>query len=92
MPALTPAQTRSVREAFTLFDSDGDGAIDASELKVAMRALGFAPQEEGEIDAEIARMMADLDGGGKGSINFDEFLEAVTTKAAASGASDFCTW
>ena len=51
--------------------------------------LGFAPQEEGEIDAEIARMMADLDGGGKGSINFDEFLEAVTTKAAASGASVF---
>ena len=89
MPALTAAQTRSVREAFTLFDSDGDGAIDASELKVAMRALGFASQEEGEIDAEIARMMADLDGGGKGSINFDEFLEAVTTKAAASGASVF---
>ena len=89
MPALTAGQTRSVREAFTLFDSDGDGAIDALELKVAMRALGFAPQEEGEIDEEIARMMADLDGNGKGSINFDEFLEAVTTMAAACRASVF---
>ena len=65
------------------------GKIDYHELKVAMRALGFATQEEGEIDEEIARMMADLDGDGKGSINFDEFLEAVTTKAAASGASVF---
>ena len=87
MPALTAGQTRQVREAFTLFDTDGDGTIDATELKVAMRALGFAPQEDGEIEDEIARMMADIDGDGSGTIDFDEFLEAVTAKAAAGGGA-----
>ena len=87
VPALTAGQTRQVREAFTLFDTDGDGTIDATELKVAMRALGFAPQEDGEIEDEIARMMADIDGDGSGTIDFDEFLEAVTAKAAAGGGA-----
>ena len=87
VPALTAGQTRQVREAFALFDTDGDGTIDATELKVAMRALGFAPQEDGEIEDEIARMMADIDGDGSGTIDFDEFLEAVTAKAAAGGGA-----
>jgi centrin-1 len=87
VPTLTAAQTRTVREAFTLFDTDGDGTIDATELKVAMRALGFAPQADGEIEDEIARMMADIDGDGSGTIDFDEFLEAVTAKAAAGGGA-----
>ena len=29
-----------------LFDTDGSGTIDAKELKVAMRALGFEPKKE----------------------------------------------
>ena len=40
---LTEDQRQEIREAFDLFDSDGSGAIDAKELKVAMRALGFEP-------------------------------------------------
>ena len=35
-----------IREAFYLFDTNGSGAIDAKELKVAMRALGFEPKKE----------------------------------------------
>jgi hypothetical protein len=31
-----------LQEAFNLFDSDSSGTIDNRELKVAMRALGFA--------------------------------------------------
>ena len=41
---LTEEQKQEIREAFDLFDTDGSGTIDAKELKVAMRALGFAPQ------------------------------------------------
>ena len=33
-------------QAFDLFDTDGSGEIDAKELKVAMRALGFEPKKE----------------------------------------------
>ena len=35
-------EDRELQEAFNLFDSDSSGTIDSRELKVAMRALGFA--------------------------------------------------
>lgn len=41
-PELTNEQKQEIREAFDLFDTDGSGTIDAKELKVAMRALGYA--------------------------------------------------
>ena len=43
---LTEEQKQEIREAFDLFDTDGSGTIDAKELKVAMRALGFEPKKE----------------------------------------------
>merc|ERR1711861_57607 len=50
---LTEEQKQEIREAFDLFDTDGSGAIDAKELKVAMRALGFEPKKE-----EVMMMMS----------------------------------
>ena len=41
------------------------GYIDAKELKVAMRALGFEPKKE-----EIKKMIADVDREGRGVIEF----------------------
>ena len=55
-PELTEEQKQEIREAFDLFDPDGSGTIDAKELKVAMRALGFEPKKE-----EIKKMIADID-------------------------------
>merc|ERR1712048_1145872 len=49
---LTDEQKQEIREAFDLFDTDGSGTIDAKELRVAMRALGFEPKKE-----EIKKMM-----------------------------------
>ena len=51
------------------------GAIDAKELKVAMRALGFEPKKE-----EIRKMISDIDQDGSGTIEFPEFLEMMTAK------------
>ena len=48
------------------------GTIDAKELKVAMRALGFEPKKE-----EIKKMIADIDKDGSGTIDFDEFAAIV---------------
>jgi Ca2+-binding EF-hand superfamily protein len=72
---LTEEQKQEVREAFDLFDTDGSGSIDAKELKVAMRALGFEPKKE-----EIKKMIADIDTDGSGTIDFNEFLELMTAK------------
>jgi hypothetical protein len=56
-------------------NADGSGTIDAKELKVAMRALGFEPKK-----AEIEKMIADIDTDGNGTIDFSEFLEMMTAK------------
>ena len=51
------------------------GTIDAKELKVAMRALGFEPKKE-----EIKKMISDIDKDGSGTIDFQEFLDMMTSK------------
>ena len=58
-----------------MFDTDGSGAIDAKELKVSMRALGFEPKKE-----EIAKMMHEVDKDGSGTITFEDFLKLMTAK------------
>lgn len=65
------------REAFDLFDIEGTGTIDAKELKVAMRALGFEPKKE-----EIKQIIADADKEGDGNIEFEDFLNLMTAKYA----------
>eukprot|EP01147_Barroeca_monosierra_P010650 gene10650-2764_t len=74
-PDLTEEQKLEIREAFELFDTDGSGSIDAKELKVAMRALGFEPKKE-----EIKKMIADVDRDGTGTIDYNEFLQLMTQK------------
>jgi hypothetical protein len=51
------------------------GTIDAKELKVAMRALGFEPKKE-----EVKKMISDIDKDGSGTIDFAEFLGMMTAK------------
>eukprot|EP01016_Furgasonia_blochmanni_P008111 TRINITY_DN13256_c0_g1_i3.p2 TRINITY_DN13256_c0_g1~~TRINITY_DN13256_c0_g1_i3.p2 ORF type:complete len:167 (-),score=90.22 TRINITY_DN13256_c0_g1_i3:11-511(-) len=74
---LTEEQRQEIKEAFDLFDTEGSGVIDAKELKVAMRALGFEPKKE-----EVKRMIAEIDKEGKGVIEFQDFLDLMTVKMA----------
>lgn len=74
-PELTDEQRQEIREAFDLFDTDGSGTIDAKELKVAMRALGFEPKKE-----EIKKMIADIDKEGSGTIDYNDFQNIMTQK------------
>ncbi len=66
------ASAAEIRESFDLIDTDGSGSIDATELKVAMRALGFEPNKE-----EIKKMIADIDTDRSGTIDFNEFATGV---------------
>jgi Ca2+-binding EF-hand superfamily protein len=63
------------------------GTIDAKELKVAMRALGFEPKKE-----EIQKMISDIDKDGSGTIDFSEFLEMMTTKMVSAGGCCLLSW
>lgn len=73
--ALTEEQRQEIKEAFDLFDTDGSGKIDAKELKVAMRALGFEPKKE-----EIKSLITQVDHKGTGTIEYQDFLEMMTYK------------
>merc|ERR1712159_727767 len=68
---LTDAQKADLSEAFTLFDTDGSGAIDASELCTAMAALGFNPKK-----SEIDKMDKD----GDATIDLEEFMIMLAEK------------
>jgi centrin-1 len=72
---LTEEQRQEIKEAFDLFDTDSTGVIDAKELKVAMRALGFEPKKE-----EVRRILQEIDKNGDGVIKYEEFLDIMTQK------------
>jgi Ca2+-binding EF-hand superfamily protein len=77
-----------------LFDTNGSGIIDMKDLKVALRALGFEPAKE-----EIKRLISDLnnnnanrdrekDKEGQVTIDFNDFLEIMTTKMSEKDQPD----
>ncbi|KAG2440115.1 hypothetical protein HXX76_004229 [Chlamydomonas incerta] len=61
------------KEAFTLFDSDGDGFITTKELGTVLRALGKSPTE-----AEIKAIVKDIDPDNRGVVDYKEFEKIMT--------------
>ena len=66
---LSEEQKQEIQEAFNLFDTDKDQAIDYHELKVAMRALGFEVKK-----ADVLKVLRDYDRDGSGKIIYEDFL------------------
>ena len=72
---MTHEQIAEFKEAFSLFDKDGDGTITTKELGTVMRSLGQNPTE-----AELQDMINEVDQDGSGSIDFPEFLTLMSRK------------
>jgi centrin-1 len=72
---LTEEQKQEIREAFDQFDTDGSGSIDAQELKMAMRALGFELTRE-----EIRDMIQKCVGSNTPTLDFQQFFEMMSQK------------
>ncbi|KAF8492805.1 EF-hand [Russula emetica] len=77
-PELSDEQKQEIKEAFELFDTDKDGAVDYHELKVAMRALGFDLKK-----AEVLKTLRDHDKTGHGLLEYDDFVKIMTEKILA---------
>ncbi|CAL8256419.1 unnamed protein product [Boreogadus saida] len=70
---LTEEQIAEFKEAFSLFDKDGDGTITTKELGTVMHSLGQNPTE-----AELQDMINEVDA--DGTIDFPEFLTMMARK------------
>ena len=68
---LTSDQEERLREAFNMFDTDGDGTIDQSELRYAMFAMGFL--SKGEQKPRSNSMIETLELNQSKSIDFEQF-------------------
>ena len=63
------------KEAFSLFDKDGDGTISNKELGTVMRSLGQNPSE-----AELTDMINEVDADGRETKIFSITISFVISK------------
>jgi len=66
---------QELKEAFKVFDKDGDGRISKSELKTVMQNLG-----EKLTDDEINEMIREADADGDGHVDYEEFVKMMSSK------------
>ncbi|KAG8694430.1 EF-hand calcium-binding domain-containing protein 3 [Ceratobasidium sp. 394] len=80
-PPLNEEQLEELREAFTIFDKNGDGRITASELASLLRALDKRPS-----DAEVQRMLDGADTNHDGVLDFAEFAALMGARLTIAQA------
>merc|ERR1712172_161644 len=66
-----------IREAFRVFDKDGNGFISAAELRHVMTNLGGKLTDE-----EVDEMIREADIDGDGQVNYEEFVTMMTSVIA----------
>ncbi|KAK2709017.1 troponin C-like [Artemia franciscana] len=69
----TDALQKELKEAFRLYDKEGNGYIPTSSLKEILRELDDQLTEE-----ELDMMIDEIDTDGSGTVDFDEFMEMMT--------------
>ncbi|XP_070538755.1 calmodulin-like [Ptychodera flava] len=75
MAGLSEEQLAELKEAFTIFDKDGDGTISSEEFESVMKKLGQNPTKE-----ELQEMINEVDADGTGTINLKVFLAMMEKK------------
>ncbi|KAJ2787017.1 hypothetical protein GGI15_001064 [Coemansia interrupta] len=83
--SMTVSEERAAefREAFSVFDTNGDGYITAEELGKAMRSLGYSPTE-----INLRDMINEVDRDGNGKIDFSEFLTLMARQTKSANEED----
>ncbi|GAX73998.1 hypothetical protein CEUSTIGMA_g1448.t1 [Chlamydomonas eustigma] len=68
-------EEEQIRDAFKVFDRDGNGSISATELKHVMCNLGAKLSED-----EVMEMIQEADVDGDGQLSFGEFVDMMLAK------------
>ena len=76
---------KELRDAFAVFDADGNGTISKSELKQLMKNLGQTLS-----DPELDAMMEEVDKDGNGEIDFAEFKTMMVSFILQLLFSNWC--
>ena len=69
---LTKEEDAKCYEAFSAFDKDSSGKIDANELRIVLEMMGQKTTEE-----EIFRMIAEADAENTGEISYPQFKHVI---------------
>lgn len=67
------AMAKELKEAFRLYDKQGNGFIPTSCLREILRELDDQLTEQ-----DLDNMIDEIDGDGSGTVDFDEFMEMMT--------------
>ena len=69
---FTDEQVAEFKQAFALFDQDGNGYVTTDELGTVFSTLGQDLSEE-----ELTEMINTVDADGDGTVDFEEFVELM---------------
>ncbi len=83
MEELSEEQIEEFKEAFSLFDPEGQGFIDTKELGIVLRSLGVHITDE-----EKNEFIERYDPNSESIIYFKDFLEILVTKIAETKPDD----
>ncbi|XP_018575146.1 troponin C-like [Anoplophora glabripennis] len=67
------AMQQELKEAFRLYDKEGNGYITTKTLKEILKEL-----DDKLTNDELDMMIAEIDSDGSGTVDFDEFMEVMT--------------
>eukprot|EP01103_Thecamoeba_quadrilineata_P000234 TRINITY_DN10191_c0_g1_i1.p1 TRINITY_DN10191_c0_g1~~TRINITY_DN10191_c0_g1_i1.p1 ORF type:complete len:168 (-),score=48.61 TRINITY_DN10191_c0_g1_i1:59-520(-) len=81
--SLTEEQIAEYKEAFQLFDKDGDGSLQLSEVGTVMRSLGQSPTE-----AELRDILAEIEKQGHKKVDFALFQTLMAKNLNHSESED----